>query len=163
MAQNFIEHVNLTVSDPDRTSAMLQALFGWRERWRGPGLNDGRTIHVGNDHFYIAAYTPKHGLPSERVFEKGVPLNHVGIVVDDLDDVERRVEALGLKPFSHGDYEPGRRFYFFDHDGIEFEIVSYAPAAPAKKKRDHQGFARQLAKMGQALMAMQGFRHPLAE
>ncbi|MEM7190453.1 MAG: VOC family protein, partial [Pseudomonadota bacterium] len=27
------------------------------------------------------------------------------------------------------DYEPGRRFYFADHDGIEFEVVSYADAA----------------------------------
>ena len=34
--------------------------------------------------------------------------------------------AAGLTPFSHGDYAPGRRFYFFDWDGIEFEIVSYA-------------------------------------
>jgi len=41
-------------------------------------------------------------------------------------DFRRRVIAAGLTPFSHGDYEPGRRFYFFDWDGIEFEIVSYA-------------------------------------
>jgi hypothetical protein len=32
----------------------------------------------------------------------------------------------GLTPFAHGDYEPGRRFYFFDPNGIEFEVVSYA-------------------------------------
>ena len=24
------------------------------------------------------------------------------------------------------DYEPGRRFYFFDPDGIEYEVVSYS-------------------------------------
>jgi predicted enzyme related to lactoylglutathione lyase len=47
--------------------------------------------------------------------------------VDDLDAVERRVVAAGLRPFNHGDYEPGRRFYFLDADGIEFEIVSYQP------------------------------------
>jgi glyoxylase I family protein len=35
------------------------------------------------------------------------------------------VEA-GLTPFSHGDYDPGRRFYFLDPDGIEYEVVSYA-------------------------------------
>ena len=29
-------------------------------------------------------------------------------------------------PFKHGDYDPGRRFYFFDRDEIEFGIVSYA-------------------------------------
>ncbi len=34
--------------------------------------------------------------------------------------------AHGLQPLGHDDYEPGRRFYFFDWDGIEFEVVSYA-------------------------------------
>ena len=38
--------------------------------------------------------------------------------------------ADGLTPFSHGDYEPGRRFYFLDPDGVEYEVVSYA-AKPA--------------------------------
>ena len=33
--------------------------------------------------------------------------------------------AAGLKPFNHGDYDPGRRFYFLDPDGIEYEIISY--------------------------------------
>ena len=46
-------------------------------------------------------------------------------MVDDLDAVEARAEALGFKPFGHGDYEPGRRFYILDEDGIEFEVVSY--------------------------------------
>ncbi len=50
----------------------------------------------------------------------------MGIVVDDLDAVEQRVIAAGLTPTNHDDYEPGRRFYFDDPDGIEFEIVSYA-------------------------------------
>ena len=37
-------------------------------------------------------------------------------------------QEFGLTPFNHDDYEPGRRFYLFDRDGIEWEIVSYAPA-----------------------------------
>ena len=49
----------------------------------------------------------------------------VGLVVDDLDAAKAVVKAAGLEPFNHADYEPGRRFYFFDWDGIEFEIVSY--------------------------------------
>lgn len=29
-------------------------------------------------------------------------------------------------PFNQGAYDPGpRSFYFADHDGIEFEVVSY--------------------------------------
>ncbi len=45
--------------------------------------------------------------------------------MDDLDAVEARVVESSLKSFSHDDYEPGRRFYLLDPDGIEYEIVSY--------------------------------------
>jgi len=64
-----------------------------------------------------------------EVFMKGRPLNHIGVQVDDLDATEARVIAAGLLPFSHADYEPGRRFYFLDPDGIEYEVVSYARAS----------------------------------
>ncbi len=122
MPTGFLEHANITVSDPERMADFLGKLCGWKERWRGPSLADGWTIHVGNDRDYLALYTT--GQPAPR-FVKGAPLNHVGIVVDDLDAAEALVIAEGLVPFSHGDYEPGRRFYFFDWDGIEFELVSY--------------------------------------
>ena len=35
------------------------------------------------------------------------------------------VKDAGFEPHSHGDYEPGKRFYFDDENGIEFEVVSY--------------------------------------
>lgn len=124
MPIGFLEHANITVSDPERSSALLQRLCGWHERWRGPSLNGGWTIHVGNARDYLAVYTPAQ--PVQQTFAKGLPLNHVGLVVDDLVEAERLVVEAGLVPFNHADYEPGRRFYFFDWDGIEFEIVSYA-------------------------------------
>ena len=126
MASPRIEHVNVTVSDPERAARLMEALFGWRVRWQGPARDGGRTIHVGSDDHYVALYTG-HGVTyGAETFAKGRPLNHIGVEVDDLDAVEARVTAAGLVPFNHGDYEPGRRFYFFDHDGIEYEIVSYA-------------------------------------
>ena len=124
MPQAHVEHANLTVSDPERSAALLQALCGWHERWRGASGLGGWTIHVGDDRSYLALYTRADGRVVER-FAKGQPLNHVGLVVDDLDAAEAVVIAAGLEPFSHADYEPGRRFYFFDWDGIEFELVSY--------------------------------------
>jgi catechol 2,3-dioxygenase-like lactoylglutathione lyase family enzyme len=125
MAVPRIEHVNITVSDPEKSAALMENLFGWPVRWQGPSQMGGRTIHVGSEHHYIAFYTGEPDYPADT-FRKGRPLNHVGVEVDDLDDVEARVIEAGLTPFSHGDYEPGRRFYFLDHDGIEFEVVSYA-------------------------------------
>ena len=123
MPQGFLEHANITVSDPDRSSALLQQLCGWHERWRGEGKQGGWTIHVGNERDYLAVYTRNE--PVER-FANGTRLNHIGLVVDDLDSAEAVIVAAGLVPFGHADYEPGRRFYFFDWDGIEFEMVSYS-------------------------------------
>ncbi len=126
MAAKRIEHVNLTVGDPDRTARLLEAIFDWRVRWRGPARDGGRTIHIGADDHYLALYTGPAGTMGAAPFAKGAPLNHVGVEVDDLDVTEDRVIQQGLSPFSHDDYDPGRRFYFFDPDGIEYEVVSYA-------------------------------------
>ena len=134
MRTGFIEHVNITVSQPERSADLLRELFGWHVRWRGPARDGGTSIHVGDETNYIAVYAGPdaardrdwEGNLQNHEWPKGAPLNHVGVQVEDLDRVEQRVIAAGLVPFNHGDYEPGRRFYFFDWDGIEFEIVSYA-------------------------------------
>ena len=122
MPQGTMEHANLTVSDIERSSDLFQKLLGWRERWRGEAMNGGETIHVGNERCYLALYSDRK---AHDRFAKGAPLNHVGFIVDDLEAAERVVIEAGLEPFNHADYEPGRRFYFFDWDGIEFEMVSY--------------------------------------
>jgi glyoxylase I family protein len=120
-----IEHVNLSVSDPDASAALFTALFGWHVRWRGDSVSGNLTVHVGDEHGYLALNRPRTWAGGSLGHAKGQPLNHVGIVVDDLDAAERRAIAVGLTPFGHDDYDPGRRFYLFDPDGIEFEIVSY--------------------------------------
>lgn len=126
MTQPYLEHANVTVRDPEGSAALLNQLLGWKERWRGPAANEGFTIHVGDDRQYIAFYTGPHGDDVPSSFSKGKPLNHLAFVVDDLDAIERRVSELGYQPFGHGDYDPGRRFYFFDENGIEYEMVTYA-------------------------------------
>ena len=129
MSVSRLEHVNITVTDPERAAVLMQALFGWHVRWSGTGQNGGRCIHVGSEQHYIAFYTPSKTDQVSQTFVKGRPLNHIAVEVDDLDATEARVIAAGLKPFSHADYEPGRRFYFLDLDGIEYEVVSYSKAA----------------------------------
>jgi catechol 2,3-dioxygenase-like lactoylglutathione lyase family enzyme len=124
MPKGRIEHANLTVSDPERSAALLQRLCGWHERWRGPSQMGGWTIHVGDEDAYVALYSDRNGA-RERRYAKGEPLNHLGLLVDDLAAAEAIVVEAGLEPFGHDDYEPGRRFYFFDWDGIEFEVVNY--------------------------------------
>lgn len=127
MAHGTIEHVNITVTNPDRSAQLFAKLLGWKERWRGASAQGGRTIHVGSEENYLAIYTHD---AAEGPYGKGIPLNHIGLQVDDLDAAQRTVTEAGLEPFSRGQYEPGpESFYFLDWDGIEFEVVSYAGAA----------------------------------
>ncbi len=126
MTNVMLEHVNMTVSDPQRSADLMRDLFGWHIRWEGPSMLGGHTIHVGTDDQYLALYTNEKVQAAAPQFRKGEPMNHVGMTVDNLDAVEAKVVAAGLEPFGHEDYDPGRRFYFFDWNGIEFEIVSYA-------------------------------------
>lgn len=82
---------------------------------------------VGGDDFYVALYAPpNHSEPAVTSYRIRGGLNHVGVVVDDLDAAEEKVKALGFTPVNHADYEPGRRFYFRDRDNVEWEVVSYA-------------------------------------
>ncbi|WP_035582341.1 VOC family protein [Hyphomonas jannaschiana] len=127
MKPALFEHVNVTVSDPKKTAAMLVDLFGWHVRWEGPSKYDGYTVHVGTDDEYIALYAlPKQDRPDEESYYRTGAVNHFGILVEDLDATEKRILASGIKTHSHQTYDPGSRFYFHDHDGIEWEVVSYA-------------------------------------
>lgn len=123
MPTGTLEHVNISVTDPTRSARLLEQLAGWRVRWEGPSMRGGHTIHCGDEERYVALYT--HG-EVKGDYIKGAPMNHIGIQVGDIAAAEQVVVAAGLTPFGHDDYEPGRRFYFFDWDHIEWEVVSYA-------------------------------------
>jgi catechol 2,3-dioxygenase-like lactoylglutathione lyase family enzyme len=122
-----LEHANITVGDAAKTATWLARVFGWSIRWEGSALNgNGHSIHVGSEIDYLALYEPretKDGVKSD--YATCGQLNHVGIVVDDLKNVEAAVRAEGYQPHSHQDYEPGERFYFSDENEIEYEIVAY--------------------------------------
>lgn len=128
MSGAFLEHVNVTVSDPEATAKRLHDWFGWEVRWKGDAISGGTTYHIGNDSSYIAAYTPPKKTEALQGESYGIRggLNHIAVVVDDLDATEELIKAGGYQTKNHADYEPGRRFYFDDDDGIEFEVVCYA-------------------------------------
>ena len=126
MAQIHVEHLNITVSDPDKTAAWMYEVFDWPVRWQGPALGSGRSVHVGSEASYVALYCSNEATdaaPDSYHCLSG--LNHIGVVVADLDLVEAQVRKAGFTPQSHADHAPGRRFYFKDHDEIEYEVVQY--------------------------------------
>ena len=119
-----LEHVNLTVSDLQRSIDFYCELFGFRVRWRADAAAEKQEAHVGNDDIYLAFFQAPQPGTAEVDYER-VGLNHFGIVVDDLDKYRERLSRLGVKPHYEPEYAPGRRYYFYDPDGVEVELVQY--------------------------------------
>ena len=91
----------------------------------GATQDNGYSIHIGDTDSYIAIHKPGIKIaPYQRSYAMSGHVNHVGIVVDDLDEIEQRVRSVGFEPHMRANYEPGRRFYFFDDMGPEIEVVS---------------------------------------
>ena len=123
-----LEHLNVTVVDAKATAALLCDLFGWHIRWEGASIYDGYSVHVGETDTYLALYNGPGGNAKDAAhttYTQKAGLNHIGVVVPDLDKAEARVKELGYTPNSHADYEPGRRFYFTEENGLEIELVQY--------------------------------------
>jgi catechol 2,3-dioxygenase-like lactoylglutathione lyase family enzyme len=123
-----VEHLNLTVADPKALAEFLCRVFDWNIRWQGSAIHGGHTWHVGGKDSYLAIYGGRPGVKITEAadsYATRTGLNHIGIVVSDIGETEKRVKAEGFTPHSHADYEPGRRFYFDGPEGLEIEIVSY--------------------------------------
>lgn len=121
----FIEHLNLTVSDIDRSVAFYGRLFGFRIRWQGASSDGSRAVHLGDDRCFLAMFEAATSGRFTKDYDTVGP-NHLGFVVDDLDAMRDRLRSLGVDPHHEAGYEPGRRLYFRDPDGIEIELVEYA-------------------------------------
>lgn len=121
----FLEHVNMSVKDIERSIEFYQGALGFEPRWRGRNSDGGPAVHIGNAVNYIALIQADgESGQAPREWERA-GLNHFGWVVKDLDAAKQRLADLGVKPHFEADYEPGRRLYFFDPDGIEVELVEY--------------------------------------
>lgn len=124
-----LEHLNITVSNPDHAAKLLCELFNWEIRWSGAAIDNGRTVHVGkpgNGSSYLALYTHTDVVPTPtRGANQVANLNHIGILAANLNDVEKRLNKRGISIFNYANYDPGKRFYFYMDDHIEVEVISY--------------------------------------
>ncbi|SCZ49963.1 Catechol 2,3-dioxygenase [Epibacterium ulvae] len=122
----YLEHANVTVSNPEQTAAWMEDIFGWKIRWQGDAMESGHTIHIGSETSYVALYAPDASPTNgPRSYDTRGGLNHLALVVDDFEDTRAKVIAAGFTPGDIHSYEPGQRFYFKDDNNIEFEVVHY--------------------------------------
>lgn len=126
MSQAYLEHANISVSNPDKSAKRLCDLFNWTVRWSGPSMDDGYTVHVGGSNSYVALYScGKIHNRNKLDHTQLANLNHIAVAVSDLEKTEEIAKKLGLKPFNFREYNPGRSFYLVDDDGLEIEVVCY--------------------------------------
>ena len=120
----FLEHVNMSVADLDRSIGFYEQLLGLQVRWRGTTASGEPAAHIGAGGQYLALFEVGGDRAPEPAYERP-GLNHFGWVVDDLEAARQRLAALNVRPHYEADYEPGRRLYFYDLDGLEVELVEY--------------------------------------
>ena len=121
----YIEHVNITVSDLQKSIDFYRTLFGFTLRWRDSSDSaEQPAAHVGDERSYIAIFEAPQAGRADADYDR-VGLNHFGLVVDHLDRYRSRLAEMGVQPHLERDYDPGRRLYFYDPDGIEVELVEY--------------------------------------
>lgn len=121
----FLEHVNMSVANLDRTIDFYGKLLGLKVRWRGTTSDGLPAAHVGDERHYLALFEIGDAEPKPADYGL-LGLNHYGFVVDDLDACRAKLAELGATVQDPPQYDPGRRLYFDDPNGVEVELVEYA-------------------------------------
>jgi uncharacterized glyoxalase superfamily protein PhnB len=63
-----------------------------------------------------------------------VGINHLGVVVEDITAVTKRVKSAGYRELAPGEDHPfRRRAYFLDNAGFEWEFIQYLSERPAER------------------------------
>ena len=62
----YLEHVNLTVADLEKSITFYQAAFGYSVRWKGETSGGAPAAHVGDEKTYLALFqASKSSKPSK--------------------------------------------------------------------------------------------------
>lgn len=138
-----LEHINLRVPSIAKTQEFLAAAFpDFRVRGSGYSPTYGCWSHFGNDDYYLALLqAEKPGSESPRPIEPfdyddAYRLMHVGLVVEDVEELMQRLEQRGYEPDQTGDLDSNphrRRVYYLDDNGMEWEFVQYLSDKPSEK------------------------------
>ena len=133
----YLEHENITVFDVAAALKFLKVIdpdFKIRHDEKPPKSH--RWVHIGNDENYFALQEPHLDSDSEdhRRTYRDIRINHLGLVVDDLETVVTRLNKHGYRKRIEVEYNPHRkRAYYYDSADFECELVEYLTHDPEKR------------------------------
>lgn len=129
-----LEHANITVRNLERAASFITTALP-EFRIRG-GDKSGREswLHVGTDDSYISLTHSPDALTGKRKPYADLGVNHIGVVVEDVESVIARLLSAGYRQSSGTEVTPWRkRYYFLDDDDLEWEFIEYMSDDPEKK------------------------------
>jgi catechol 2,3-dioxygenase-like lactoylglutathione lyase family enzyme len=117
-----MDHVNISVRDLDASAGFYAALLGIELKEQGDNGTTRWCILGARDRFYVCLCEVGSG----NFQPKDIHINHVGFVVDDIDETVRRIQGLGLQLESGKtlDWPRSRSAYVKDPDGILIEFTN---------------------------------------
>ena len=134
-----LEHINLVVSDIDKSLAFYQVAFPhWGVRGGGEGKwygKDRTWLHFGDDYQYIALNDDGVGNNRDLTGHQ-IGLAHFAFVTSDLKGLVKRLADAGFIIDKQGADDPFRdNVYFIDPAGYEVEFVQYKSDIPSQRNQ----------------------------
>ena len=111
-----IQHINIQISDKDRSRDWYEKVFGAEFLDRGPDLNQRQLqLRIGNGEIH-STFTPNPN-----------PSGHFAVEIHDWDEMIANLDSLGV-PYSKPsirEYSGGHSTYINDPDGNMIELVQH--------------------------------------
>lgn len=133
----YLEHANITVNNLQEAIHFFQSAFP-HFKIRGSGNHMREWVHLGDDLTYLALNQAKQGnMKIDKNYDK-IGVNHIGFVVEDVQEIAKNLLENGYKRDFPKEVEEFRiRDYFADADGNQYEFVQYLSEVPEEKNKYH--------------------------
>ena len=124
-----IEHLNMTVPDIDEAIKFISIVApDFKIRKDAQPSDSYRWTHIGNDKYYFALQEAHLDAEPQKQHQtyKNYGINHIALIVSDLESVVNDLENLGYsKGIDTPDEKFRKRAYYYDKAGFEWELVEY--------------------------------------
>ncbi len=111
-----IQHINIQISDKDRSRDWYEKVLGTEFLDRGPELNQRQLqLRIGNGEIH-STFTPNPN-----------PSGHFAVEIHDWEEMIANLDALGVPYSKHStrEYSGGHSTYINDPDGNMIELVQH--------------------------------------